>query len=359
MTTATAVLLAAGWLAGWVLLGRRHRLADLPPAALSTLASVVIPARDEAARLPRLLDALGAAEPPPHEVLVVDDGSTDGTATLARAAGAVVVPAEPPEGWTGKAWACQRGAEAATGAVLVFLDADTEPGPDAVARLAGAAVATGGLVSAQPRHRVEWWYERATAGPAAVTLLGAGTGGPPSRRWWRRPMAFGPAVAIARDAHTAIGGHAAVRGEVAEDVALARVADAAGLPVTAVLGDELLAYRMYPEGLGRLVEGWTKNLAAGAGATPPLRLLAVVVWVAAALQAVISLATSPTAVSGLAYAAFAVQVGVVLHRVGRFGATTAILYPVVLVAFLLLFSGSLVKAAAGRPVSWRGRQVPR
>ena len=80
-------LLVAGWLAGWPLAGRRDGLALPSPAAAAPTVSVVVPARDEEARLPDLLTALRALDPRPHEVLVVDDGSTDATADLATAAG--------------------------------------------------------------------------------------------------------------------------------------------------------------------------------------------------------------------------------------------------------------------------------
>jgi hypothetical protein len=353
---AGAVALVA-WLAGWLLTGRHRPLAAVAPVPGLPTVSVVVPARDEEARLPRLLAGLAAAEPPPAEVIVVDDGSTDATAVLAQRAGATVLAAEPPAGWTGKAWACQRGAEAAVGQVLVFLDADIEPAPDAVGLLASAAAA-GDLVSVQPRHRVERWYERLSAGPAAISVLGAGIGPPPRVRWWRRPMAFGPAIAVRRDVYERAGGHAAARTAVAEDLALARAADRAGVAVRSFAGDDRLGYRMYPEGAGSLVEGWSKNLAAGAGATPPVRLAAVVVWVGGALQGPLALVADPSALAVAAYLAFAGQFGLLLRRVGRFGAATALAYPVALLAFLALFARSLLITARGRPVPWRGRRVP-
>ena len=211
MKRSAAALLGAGWVLGWLLAGPRRLLRSVAvPAALPSV-SVIVPARDEQSRLPRLLAALAAARPAPDEVIVVDDGSSDDTAGIARRAGATVLTVAPPEGWSGKAWACHRGAMAATGDVLVFLDADTEPSPDAVALLAAAAEG-GELVSVQPRHRVERAYEAVSIGPALVTLLGAGTGGPPRQRWWRRPMAFGPAIAVRRDRYERFGGHGAAAG---------------------------------------------------------------------------------------------------------------------------------------------------
>lgn len=96
---------------------------------VETTISIVIPARNEAARLPRLLTCLAEPNGPKadgFEVIVVNDSSTDGTKRFAEKWGARVLTVSPPPGWTGKSWACQRGAEEASGELLVFLDADTE-----------------------------------------------------------------------------------------------------------------------------------------------------------------------------------------------------------------------------------------
>lgn len=360
VSTTTVALLLIGWSAGWMLAGRRHGLAAPAAGGRAPTVSVVVPARDEEARIPPLLAELRVLDPAPLEVLVVDDGSTDATAALAAAAGARVVGAEPPPGWTGKAWACQRGAAEASGEVLVFLDADTVPAPGAIDGLAAAALG-GELVSAHPRHRVEHLYEHLSAGPAVIATLGAGLGGPPAHRWWRRPIAFGPAIAVRRDVYDRIGGHRAVRHEVAEDLALARVAADAGVPVRAVLAGDLISYRMYPEGVGSLVEGWSKNLATGAGTTPPVRLAATVAWVAAALQAAASAVGAvlgggaPTAVA--AYLLFVAQFHVLARRVGRFGWATSAAYPLVLAGFVGLFARSTFLTLRRGTVPWRGRQV--
>jgi 4,4'-diaponeurosporenoate glycosyltransferase len=350
------VLTAGGWVLGWVLAGPRRALPAGSPSPGARV-SVVVPARDEARRLPRLLDGLDGAVPRPDEVIVVDDGSTDGTAEVVRGHGARVMAAgDPPAGWTGKAHACQRGADAARGDVLVFLDADVEPVGAEVGHLAALALRTGGVVSAHPRHRVVKAYERLSAGPALVALLGAGTGGPARHRWWRRPFAFGPALAMPTLVYRRIGGHAAVRSTVVDDVSLAALADRAGVPVTSLLGGPGLTYRMYPDGVSGLVEGWTKNLAAGGQAVPPVRLAAVVAWVSAALQAAIG-AVQLSPLGTAAYLLFAVQFLVLTRRIGRFGALTAVLYPVALAAFVALFAGSVVLTAGRGRVRWRGRVV--
>ncbi|HTS73483.1 MAG TPA: glycosyltransferase family A protein, partial [Gaiellaceae bacterium] len=88
--------------------------------------SVVIPARDAARTLPRVLDALAVQEPRPLEVIVVDDGSSDGTARIAEERGARVVS---PGGRSFAGGARNAGWEQAHGDLVVFLDADVVPGP--------------------------------------------------------------------------------------------------------------------------------------------------------------------------------------------------------------------------------------
>jgi len=367
----SVALLVAGWLGGCLLAGRRHQLASHTGGRPGNAprVSVIIPARDEARRLPRLLACLGAASPHPYEVVVVDDASTDETAHIARTSGARVVPVDAPAGWTGKAWACWRGARAADGDVLVFLDADTEPAPGAVAALARRASASGGIVSVQPWHRVERPYERLSAWCNVVAVIGAGTGGPQARGWWRRPVVFGAAIAVTRDAYFAIGGHAAVRSEVAEDLALARRAAEYGVPATSLTGGGAMRFRMYPDGPARLVEGWSKNLLAGASSLPPVRLAVAVAWItgslaagALAVGAIPSLVTHGALATSCAalvsYGAYGAQAFVLMRRVGRFGAGTAALFAVPLVAFLVLFALGSSRVATRRPVRWRGRVVP-
>ena len=329
--------------------------------------SVVVPARDEAGTLPRLLASLAAQLPPPGEVIVVDDGSSDGTAGVAARAGVTVLAAPPrPAGWLGKPWACHTGAEAATGEVLLFVDADTWFGPDGLARVLGAhaALAPDGLLSVQPFHRVERPYEQLSAFPNAVAMMASGAFA--ARPVKVRPVAFGPCLVTDATAYRLTGGHAAVRGEVIEDLHLARAYDHAGRPVACLAGGDDVAFRMYPRDAGQLVEGWSKNLAGGPRLTALLPTLGAVAWVAAAaaMTAAGAAAVLDAATGGpvrwwvlAGWLAVAVHLRWVLCRIGSYRWWTAVAFPVPLLAFLALFLRSVIQRGLRRRVTWRGRDI--
>jgi len=142
-------------------------------------ASVVIPARNEGRSITRLIHSVMQQAPPGWavEVVVVDDGSADDTAARARAAGARVVELGSGPGGGNPAAARNRGALAAAGDPLVFLDADCLPAPGWLPRLlagheSGAAVVGGALDlpgGLSPMARCDYycgWYHVHSRRPA-------------------------------------------------------------------------------------------------------------------------------------------------------------------------------------------------
>ncbi|MDE9365714.1 glycosyltransferase [Luteipulveratus sp. YIM 133132] len=372
MSTALLVVLLviAGVLGHRQLAGLRPVPRGGPEGGRGGEVSVVVPARDEATRLPALLTSLATLESAVAEVVVVDDGSSDGTAEVARARGARVLPVTAvPAGWTGKAHACHLGAQATTGRILLFLDADTVLAPDALGGLLALRQDRGGLVSVQPYHQVERPYEQLSAYFNVVSLMGSGAF---SDRERRRPMAFGPCLLTTRADYERAGGHAAARANILDDAGLAAAYAQAGLPVRCFAGGDLVRMRMYPGGPRQLAEGWTKNIASGASQAATGPAVAAAVWVAAhfavAVGALLSVAGavagSPVPLSSgslvvwlLAWLGAALQLRWFLHRIGSFRWWTWAVFPVPLLAFGLLFARSLVLTYLRRSVRWRGRDV--
>jgi len=167
---------------------------------------------------------------------VVNDNSTDGTASIASEKGARVINLkELPEGWTGKAYACLEGAKAASGEILVFLDADTVLEDDGLEVLISIYKKTDGFVSAQPYHRMEKPHEKLSAFFNLILFLNMNVSSVIQKPNQARG-AFGPCFICRRDDYLAVGGHEAIKGEIIEDMALARAEFAhwltmAGAPV--------------------------------------------------------------------------------------------------------------------------------
>ena len=345
-----------------------HQVVSEAAAEDLRLLSVVIPAYNEQDRLPSLLDSLSRQQPSPLEILVVDDSSTDRTAQVAEERGFYVLRSEDlgPD-WIGKSRACWTGARKTTGTWLLFLDADvTLDAPDALARLCAAfrAHGAGGLMSWQPYHRTRRLYESLSLFFSTIALAGSGVFTPLGERV-STAGAFGPALLCTREAYEAAGEHRAVRSEVMEDLALGRLMRKAGHPVQCLPGRGILSYRMYPDGVGRLVEGWTKNFSTGAAWTHPMILLLCILWltggIVAAVRWIWTLADTPdpgqVALAAVAYLGYVLLVGWNARKAGRWHPAVILLYPVPLVFFVLVFGWSWVRTRILRRVSWRGRPI--
>ncbi len=248
------------------------RLRPAPRITDAPRLSLLVPARNEAAVIGATVRALLAQAYPDFEVIVLDDASTDSTAAIAQSAGIDdprlrVIRGEPlPAGWMGKNWACHQLSQAASGEWLIFTDADVRWLPGALAALAETMARTrADVLTVWPTQHTVTWSERLVVPLMALAVLGY----LPlplvhHTSWPAFAAANGQCLAFRQRAYQAIGGHAAVRGHIVEDVALARQAKARGLRLRMADGAGLIACRMYG-GWSSVRDGFAKNILAGHG----------------------------------------------------------------------------------------------
>lgn len=350
---------------------------DVGDAATLPRTTVIVPARNEARNIERCMRSVLATTHPHAELIVVDDQSTDETREIAervaREDARVRVLRTPalPEGWMGKQWACATGAAAATGDVFLFADADTEHSPDLLPR----AVRTlldwrADLLSVAGWQELGSFWERLVQ-PQVFSILFVRYGGTEGVNRSTRAedkIANGQCLLMTREAYERVGGHAAVRDRVAEDLAMAQAVHRAGGRVRLVLGTAQLRTRMYVS-LRELVHGWGKNIYAGGReampvgglvaqlAYPILLLLAPLMGLLPPLALLFALLLPGAAPEGLLWWGTVTSAAMLLwwlavYRWQKEPFWYALLWPLGS-AVLFYIAGRAV--ARGRRVEWKGR----
>jgi glycosyltransferase involved in cell wall biosynthesis len=323
--------------------------------------SVIVPARNEEACLGACLESLSVQTGVDFEIIVVNDASTDRTREIAQSFPHVrLVDADPlPSGWTGKNNAMSAGARIAGGEWLLFTDADTVHKPGSLARAVAEARERGAvMLSYSPEQEVRGFWENAVMpvifAELATTYRPALVSDPRSSA----AAANGQYILIAREAYCAIGGHAAVRASLLEDVALAKAVKASGRKIFFRFGGDAVRTRMY-RNFHQLREGWTKNLALlfpSAVRLALLRLTEFVLIAGGAGAAVAAVLRGHSRPAGAATILAAIIYGFLLHRIRRahfsWQANALSLAGLPLFAYLLL--RSKLSYREGR-VLWKGR----
>lgn len=360
--TWTGSALAVGLTAHTFVNLRRLRTPALEPAPVTERVSVLLPVRDEADRIEACLAAIREqVQVSDLEILVLDDGSRDGTAELARKAAdgdprvRILDGTPPPPGWLGKPHACAQLAEAATGAVLVFVDADVVLAPHAVAATVELLRASGlDLVCPYPRQLAVSPAERLVQPLLQwswLTTLPLEL----AERSPRPSLTAGNGQLLAVDAKSYLraGGHAAVRDQVLDDVALVRAVKASGGAGGVVDGTQVATCRMY-DGWADLRDGYTKSLWAAfgsrAGAAGVIGLLALT-YVVPPLAA---LRGSRAGLIG--YGAAVAGRYAVAERTGAQSLPDSVAHPVSIAALAWLTGVSWRRHRRG-DLRWKGRPV--
>jgi len=265
---------AAGSAVYWCLvLVRIRRMIETAPVASDGLVaasvatgrvSVIVPAHNEEAVIEGCAASLRAQDHPDLELIFVLDRCTDRTAAcLRRAIGGddrciVIENDSCPLDWAGKCNAARIGAERATGTHLLFTDADTEFHPSLVRAAANLAAArSAGLLSLVSSLSTERFFERVVQPVASMVLMRLYPLDRVNDPTTLRTFANGQFMLFERSVYEHLGGHAAVKDDLLEDIAFARAAVRAGATVVLARDAGMLRCRMY-DTFAAFRQGWKR-----------------------------------------------------------------------------------------------------
>ncbi len=353
---------------------RKPSIGDFGPVDGIPL-SVIIPARNEARTIETVLESVSRSTYQPLEIIVVDDRSTDETAAIVAQHAArddrirLLHGKDLPAGggWFGKPWACHQGYAAASGDILVFTDADTRHEPALLAHAVGAMVErSADLVTVAPHQVCLGFWERVIM-PQVWAILGVKYHPRTINRGRsiRTVIANGQFILMPRRSYEAMGTHEAVRGAVAEDLALAQRTVEWGGSIYFAFATKLMETRMYTN-LPELIEGWSKNLYLGGRQAlrenPVLRLLfplffpiITAYWLLPPAALAVGLVTggAPWLMASAIATAGSVLFWMAVAAGMRIPAFYGLLYPVGVVMLGYIAARSTIRGA--RRVEWRGR----
>lgn len=333
-------------------------------AASAEPVSILIPARNEEANLPACLES-ALEQPAVTEILVADDGSTDGTAAVIASYAALdsrvrlVRPGPLPDGWCGKSHACHALAAAARSPWMLFLDADARLGPGGASRMVAAARERQvTFLSCWPQLVMHGFAEKLLMPMLNFVLLTLYPAPLAARR--NDPalgLGHGACILMHRETYHAVGGHSAVRDELFEDTRLARLWRERSQRSLCLDGTGTVRVRMY-DSFPAIWRGFRKNLFPAfrtQGGFAAFMLLHLLVFLAPFVPATAALDGSTWTWWFTGAAVCVMTSRLLLAR--RFGHPlwSALLHPLAEAVLLLIAAASWYRVTFGRGVDWKGR----
>jgi chlorobactene glucosyltransferase len=348
-------------------------LGTYPPPKRTPKVSVLVPARNEELNIGPCVRSLLNEDYANFEVLALDDSSRDRTgeilAELAQSdARLKVLKGTPlPTGWIGKHWACHQLAEVATGEYLLFTDADTKHSSTGIRDAVAAMEAEqADLLSALPREDVGSWAEQLIVPMIAWSIFAFLPLALAYRV--RMPMLssnIGQFMVFRRSAYEAVGGYAAVRQEVVDDIALGQLVKAHGLRWRLADGQPAVRCRMY-RNFREVRDGFSKNMFASLGSNIPFFLIGwlcqVAIFLSPPVTVLLALAGITMPPLAVALAAISVFLSLALWAIyySRFGFPLYLtfIYPLSVMFSFAIALRSMVVSLRGQ-ASWKDRPLER
>lgn len=331
--------------------------------------SIVIPARNEQDNIGQCVNsALEQQDLGKLQVVVLDDASTDKTPEILNSFNSPSLKIiqggdEPLDGWFGKPWALMRAQKHANNKWLLFVDADVKLHPKAASRAVSYATAKKlDMLSGFGRLEAKTFWEK-TLQPAIGGLIVSGNSLPEvNSPDSKKVIANGQFILISREAYDKLGGHAAVKDNVLDDVGMAKAAKNAGLKYHCVFMRTLFECRMYGS-LGEIWRGWRKNLFAGLhyswgvtiGVVSFLFVEMLLPWFILFLG-IIGILDTEWLIWGIVLVVISQLVRFYLDIVFKQPVLYGLTQPLAMALLSLLFLDSAWSTTTGK-VSWKGRKV--
>lgn len=323
--------------------------------------SIIVPARNEAANLGRLLPSLLNLDYGSYEIIVVDDASTDATVALASEFDAIIVKSTGPRpGWTGKNYACHLGAMAATGEWLLFTDADTEHAPGSLASILGYALDRNlEAVSVLTGQDCFSLWERLLIPFAYQQFFVATPGAHVNQPRDPAALANGQYMLIRREVYDRIGGHEAVRGSIVEDIRLAHLMKLRRIRYGVARAEHLVHVRTY-RSLADIWQGFSKNSFQYVSLDPRRgALVALSVVLAGLTPTLLWFSWQPgneniLMLAGYSYAFMALGL-MGWNRIFRVPPWFGLFQPLSALIFWLIMAHTALRTLLGRGIVWKGR----
>ena len=312
--------------------------------------------RNEELNVHGVLDSMIGSTLVPHlEILVLDDSSADLTATLSRKYLEVktITGSDLPKGWLGKTFACHQLVAYSSGEYLVFVDADVRLSSQAIASAISQMNLFGwDFISPYPKQIAVTFFERLIQPLLQWSWLST----VPLRlaekvKFPSMVIANGQFMIIKRNAYLASGGHKEIRGEVLDDLELARLLVQKGFKGGVAIGSDIATCRMYQNG-AELFAGYTKSLWRAFGS--PLGSILASLFLFATGVLPFLLAISGYTAGWIGY--FLVVLSRYVSALRTRSLSTALLHPLAILALIALISQSWYQKSTGK-LMWRGRSV--
>jgi chlorobactene glucosyltransferase len=260
----------------WYSIENRKRIREFEEIKVSNssleksyIVSIIIPMRNEGENAERCINSLMNQDYRNYEVTAVDDMSTDDTLRILKELSVkypnlkIMKGSPKPQGWVGKNYALWQGVQRAQGEWLLFIDADTySESYTLISALSYAEEHKTEMLSIFPFQELGSFWERVIQPIIFASIASALPYGKVNSPNHKEAAANGQFILIRREVYEAVGGHEAIRNEIVEDFALAKLVKGKGYRLRVARGRELVRTRMY-RNLKEVWEGWTKNIFLG------------------------------------------------------------------------------------------------